>query len=131
MNMYNNYLTITNAFSRSFYSWNAWRCFYFYFSKLGISMMTYLQIPFGITNMILHIDLAWFDTFILVLLESVKPEDHHRILEFQEYLVQPLLSRILGFITFWKLLLWFWTTFSAKREGKETIFITCQKYGEN
>lgn len=70
-------------------------------------MMTYLQIPFGITNMILHIDLAWFDTFILVLLKSVKPEDHHRILEFQEYLVQPLLSRILGFITFWKLLLWF------------------------
>lgn len=70
-------------------------------------MMTYLQIPFGITNMILHIDLAWSYTFILVLLESVKPEDHHRILEFQECLVQPFLSRILGFITFWKLQLWF------------------------
>ena len=70
-------------------------------------MMTYLQIPFGITNMILHIDLAWSYTFILVLLESVKPEDHHRILEFQEYLVQPFLSRILEFITFWKLQLWF------------------------
>lgn len=73
MNMYNNYLAITNASSRSFYSRNAWRCFSFYFSKQGISMMTYLQIPFGITNMILHIDLAWSYTFILVLLESVKP----------------------------------------------------------